>query len=147
MTVKEAIMILGFCLAVFGIMFICELQEQKERKSKMEKENKKEYPSHDPFRKHDLSKSWDEITGDSIKNLEKELAGVSSMVVQTGNLMCCCSYYQTNTKERNMRNILIKQDQFPTLKDCQEQLEKVLGFEVEDVVLMNWKEVSKDYEL
>jgi len=112
-----------------------------------EKYEEGRYPSSDPFRKHDLSKSWDEITGDSIKELEKELAGVSSMVIQTGCLMCVCSYYQKHSKQNRSKNILIKQDQFPTLKECQEQLEIDLGFEVEEVVLINWKEVSKEYEL
>ena len=149
MTVKEAIMILCFCIGVFGLMFGCELQEQKQREKKYKRkmEKKKEYPSNDPLRKHDLSKSWDEITGDSIKELEKELAGISSMVIQTGHLMCCVSYYQPNTKERNMKNILVKQDQFPTIQECKEQLEIDLGFKVEDVVLINWKEVSNNYRL
>jgi len=114
--------------------------------------NREEYEkgrsgSNDPFRKHDLSKSWDEINNDSIKQLEKDLTGVSSMVIQTGCLMCVCSYYQPHAKERNMKNIVIRQDQFPTLKEVKNQLEIDLGFEVEDVVLMNWKEVSNNYEL
>jgi hypothetical protein len=60
---------------------------------------------------------------------------------------CCCSYFQQHAKERNIINILVKQDQFPTLKQVQETLEEKLGFAVEDVVLMNWKEVNENYKI
>ena len=60
---------------------------------------------------------------------------------------CCCSYFQQHAKERNIINILVKQDQFPTLKEVQEALEEKLGFDVEEVVLMNWKEVGEGYEV
>ena len=49
--------------------------------------------------------------------------------------------------DTNYVNILVKQDQFPTIKQCHELINEKKGFEVTGVVLVNWKEVSNDYEL
>ena len=57
------------------------------------------------------------------------------------------SYIQKNTKERNMINITVKNNGVPSLEVCRRELEKVLGFEVENVVLLNWVEVGEDYKL
>jgi len=118
------------------------------------KESKK-LPEHihidydDPFRKHDLQKSFKEISQNNSfeEELNKSIAEIEAMKIQTGCLMCVCSYINKRTMERNYMNILLKQDQFPNIKQCQEAIEEKKGFGVTGVVLVNWKEVNNDYEL
>ena len=55
---------------------------------------------------------------------------------------CCVSYIQENATERNLVNVTLQQDQFPKIKEVQEQLEKEIGGFVECVVLINWKEIK-----
>ena len=57
----------------------------------------------------------------------------------------CVSFIQQGAKERNIKNMIIKQDQFPKVDEVQEELEKEF-VTVEEVVLINWKKVNKDYE-
>lgn len=58
-----------------------------------------------------------------------------------------CSYLQPFANQRNYKNIVLTKDQFPTLEECQEELKKFIGFEVEDFVLLNWKEVNQNYKV
>ena len=70
-----------------------------------------------------------------------------SNITQTQNHLLTLSYIQKNTKERNMKNITVKSDGVPSLEVCKRELEHVLKFFIEDVVLMGCIEVREDYKL
>jgi len=55
---------------------------------------------------------------------------------------CCVSYIQKGAKERSLANVTLEQDQFPSIKEVQEAIQKEIGGLVECVVLMNWKEIK-----
>ena len=59
--------------------------------------------------------------------------------------LICVSYTQQFATKRNMINIIT--DEFPNIKKATEEIEKITDCYVDNVVLVNWKEVPDNYNL